>query len=365
MTENDDIRVPGTPYLVGGFVRDRLLQTNTVSQPDRDWVVVGATPEAMIAAGFTQVDSKFPVFIHPKTREEYALARTEVKAGTGHRGFQIEFNDRVTLRDDLARRDLTINAIAQDANGKVSDPFGGRRDLERKVLRHVSKAFTDDPLRVFRVARFTAILPEFQVAPSTLKLMRSMVEELDSLSAERVWAEVIKAMQGYTPYRFYYTLLDAQLVDPWFSGLAIEELADLLKYRWLRDVDALAAVGWIHDERTAIEFLRRLKAPGKIIRLVKDVARFGNSLCTAESRSAHEILDMLAAAYAFRPGVAFQRLIDSVRSLSGNELTFITELVTRIQQVRVAATTPVEYKRLLTEARIRAVDQFLTSYEDY
>ena len=173
-------------YCVGGAVRDELLG-RPVS--DRDWVVVGTTPEEMLERGFLPVGKDFPVFLHPQTKEEYALARTERKTGRGYHGFAFHASPEVTLEEDLARRDLTINAMARDETGRLIDPYGGLEDLRRKVLRHVSAAFAEDPVRILRVARFSARLPDFTLAPETLALMRRMVEEgeVDHLVPERVW----------------------------------------------------------------------------------------------------------------------------------------------------------------------------------
>ncbi len=191
-------------YLVGGAVRDGLLGK---SVQDRDWVVVGSTPEAMEAQGFTSVGKNFPVFLHPETREEYALARTEKKTGKGYKGFTFYTAKTVTLEDDLARRDLTINAMAQDQAGHLIDPFGGRHDLDKKILRHVSPAFVEDPLRVLRVARFAARFG-FRVARETRDLMREMVAtgELQTLTPERVWNELARAMAETEPSRFILVL---------------------------------------------------------------------------------------------------------------------------------------------------------------
>jgi tRNA nucleotidyltransferase (CCA-adding enzyme) len=174
--------------MVGGAVRDALLG---LPVNDRDWVVVGATPEALIAQGYLPVGKDFPVFLHPRTREEHALARTERKTAPGYRGFAVHADPGVTLEEDLARRDLTINAIAQDEAGGVVDPFGGRRDLADRVLRHVTDAFREDPVRILRVARFAARFADFRVAAETLQLMRQMVQdgEADHLVPERVWQE--------------------------------------------------------------------------------------------------------------------------------------------------------------------------------
>ncbi len=198
-------------YMVGGAVRDRLL-----GRPvnDHDWVVVGARPEDMVARGFVPVGRDFPVFLHPETHEEYALARTERKSGRGYRGFVVQTSPDVTLEEDLSRRDLTINAIASSADslgaGAIFDPYGGARDLEHRVLRHVTDAFREDPVRILRVARFAARFADFAVAPETLQLMREMVQagEADHLVAERVWQELSRGLMEDQPTRMFDVLRD-------------------------------------------------------------------------------------------------------------------------------------------------------------
>ncbi|MBI4695058.1 MAG: multifunctional CCA addition/repair protein [Gammaproteobacteria bacterium] len=191
-------------YEVGGVVRDGLLGRPV---QDRDWVVVGATTEQMIALGYRPVGRDFPVFLHPQTKEEYALARTERKTAPGYRGFAVHADPAVTLEEDLARRDLTINAMARDSSGTLVDPYGGRADLDAGILRHVTGAFVEDPLRVLRVARFAARF-DFAVAPETLALMREMSAsgELDALVAERVWTELERALGEPHPWRFVEVL---------------------------------------------------------------------------------------------------------------------------------------------------------------
>ncbi len=199
-------------YAVGGAVRDELLGLPVT---DRDWVVVGATPEDMVAQGFKPVGRDFPVFLHPKTHEEYALARTERKTGPGYRGFTIHASPEVTLEQDLERRDLTINAMARDAHGVLVDPFGGVNDLQQRRLRHVSSAFTEDPVRILRVARFAARFKQsfdFGVASETLVLMQSMVAqgEADTLVPERVWQELSRGLSESTPSELFRVLEQCQ-----------------------------------------------------------------------------------------------------------------------------------------------------------
>ena len=206
-------------YIVGGAVRDRLLG---LTPGDRDYVVVGASPEQMIAAGYKPVGKDFPVFLHPQTHEEYALARTERKTGHGYHGFSCYAAPDVTLEEDLARRDLTINAMAEDETGRVIDPYGGEQDLAARVLRHVSPAFAEDPVRILRLARFAARLPGFTVAPETQTLLQHMVQsgEAKHLVAERVWQELSRGLMAGQPERFF-TVLDS-------CGAATDLIAGIL-----------------------------------------------------------------------------------------------------------------------------------------
>jgi tRNA nucleotidyltransferase (CCA-adding enzyme) len=194
-------------WVVGGAVRDRLLG---LPAGDRDWVVVGSSPEAMVAAGYTPVGRDFPVFLHPDTREEHALARTERKSAPGYRGFHFHAEPSVTLEQDLARRDLTINAIAQAEDGSLVDPWGGQRDLTARVLRHVSAAFVEDPVRLLRLARLAARFPDFGIAEETQALLRRMVEagEVDALVPERVWQELSRGLMAQQPSRLFHVLRD-------------------------------------------------------------------------------------------------------------------------------------------------------------
>lgn len=229
-------------YLVGGAVRDQLLGLPSY---DQDWVVVGGIPEQLLAQGFRQVGKDFPVFLHPKTQEEYALARTERKSGAGYHGFEVQFDSSVSLEADLQRRDLTINAMAQDADGRIIDPYGGQKDLAARQLRHVSAAFSEDPLRVLRVARFAAKLAPFGfvLAAETLALIRQMVAsgELTALTPERVWQEVVKALQTESPSQFFKLLDEVEALPVLFPELsALKGVLQPLKHHPEGDV-------WVHS----------------------------------------------------------------------------------------------------------------------
>lgn len=212
-------------YLVGGAIRDELLQ---LPAAERDWVVVGATPAQMQAAGYRAVGKDFPVFLHPQSGEEFALARTERKTGPGYRGFVTHFSPEVSLEEDLRRRDLTINAIARAHDGILIDPYGGQRDLQLRVLRHVSPAFVEDPVRVLRVARFAARFADlgFTVAPETVDLMKTMAAsgELAALVPERVWRELARALASTRPGQFFATLQACGALE-----IVLPEIAELLR----------------------------------------------------------------------------------------------------------------------------------------
>ncbi len=208
-------------FLVGGAVRDQLLGRPVV---ERDWVVVGATPEIMLAEGYQQIQGGFPVFLHAQTNEEYALARREVKNAPGYRGFEVDYGADVTLEEDLKRRDLTINAIAEDGEGNLLDPYGGQADLEKRLLHHVSEAFTEDPVRLLRVARFAAQLGEydFEVASATRSLLQQIVSsgELSHLRSERLWKETQLALGSQHPQKFFEILTSCGALQQLFPSLA-------------------------------------------------------------------------------------------------------------------------------------------------
>ena len=213
-------------YLVGGAVRDKLLG---IEPKERDWVVVGSSPEEMKSQGYIQVGKDFPVFIHPKTGEEYALARTERKSGHGYTGFEFNINPSITLEEDLERRDLTINAIAEDEKGSLIDPFNGQQDIKDKKLRHVSNAFSEDPLRVLRVLRFKTNFPDFEIVPETEDKINEIISsgELEYLTGERIWLEMYKTKNivNFLKYIIDYKL---GFLFPGLSEITLNNAAVLL-----------------------------------------------------------------------------------------------------------------------------------------
>ncbi len=207
-------------FQVGGSVRDELMG---VQPKDRDWVVVNSSPEEMEKDGFKPIGKDFPVFLHPETNEEYALARTEKKSGVGYKGFEFYFDSSVTLEEDLKRRDFTINSIAKDKNGNIIDPFNGKLDVEKKIFRHTSSAFVEDPLRVLRFARFKSYnhLFDFEICSETVDCFEKIINarELKELSPERVWMETKKALENKHPEKFFEVIIKHKLTDPWFKKL--------------------------------------------------------------------------------------------------------------------------------------------------
>lgn len=265
-------------YLVGGAVRDRLLN---LPVKDRDWVVTGATPEQLEAQGFQQVGKQFPVFLHPNTKEEYALARKEKKQGLGYTGFICDFSPDIKLEEDLERRDLTINAIAQDKNGLLIDPFNGQKDLESRVFRHVSEAFVEDPLRVLRVARFAARFHTFgfQIAPETLDLMRTISQsgELATLSAERIWKELEKALLTPSAPIFFEVLAQTDALTtllPNFVWRPSKKLTEQLSHINLTAQQRWALLCQLTPLENLAELQARLKCPNQFKVIAEQVRDF-------------------------------------------------------------------------------------------
>ena len=292
-------------YVVGGAVRDELLG---LPVKDRDHVVVGATPEEMVRLGYKPVGKDFPVFLHPVTHEEYALARTERKSGRGYKGFTVYAAPDVTLEDDLRRRDLTINAIAKAEDGSLVDPFGGKADLEKRSLRHVSDAFAEDPVRILRVARFAARF-DFSVHPTTAALMRRMVEsgETDYLVAERVWQEFAKGLMEERPERMFDVLRDCGLLArnlPEIKALP-KRFAGSLPMRF-------AALAWQMGEKQVESLAEKLKAPNDVRELGLLAARNRTLLETA--KRPEELLDLLKKTDAFRRPDRFAELLEVAKA---------------------------------------------------
>jgi tRNA nucleotidyltransferase (CCA-adding enzyme) len=297
-------------YLVGGAVRDQLLN---LPVKERDWVVVGATTTELLNLGYRQVGKDFPVFLHPETHEEYALARLERKVGKGYTGFSFDASPNVTLEEDLKRRDITINAIAQTLTGDLIDPYHGQADLKNKILRHVSAAFVEDPVRILRIARFAARFAalNFQVAPETLELMKSMVQsgEIDALVAERVWKELERALSEKNPEKFFAVLQDCGALSVLFPTLStFEELKRASQIT--NDVKVRFAVMLHANSDAQIQALSdRYRIPNEFRELALLVARHLALYQKAKTLTADEILQGLQATDAFRREERFKNFL--------------------------------------------------------
>jgi tRNA nucleotidyltransferase (CCA-adding enzyme) len=305
-------------YLVGGAVRDKLLG---YPHHEHDWVVVGSTPETMLAEGFKPVGRDFPVFLHPETNEEYALARIERKSGHGYRGFTFLSSPDVTLEQDLERRDLTINAIAEDSDGTLIDPYGGQRDLAQRVLRHVSPAFAEDPLRILRVARFTARYHhlEFRLAPETLTMMRAIVDagEVEHLVAERVWKETERALGETDPQIYFQTLHDCDALarlcpelDQNPQGrIDLERCANKIPSTLIRFAVLCATL----DKLALLNFCERIKTPNDYRELALLVIEQCGAIASCNDPAA--ALNIIQRTDALRRPDRFTLLLDSCAAL--------------------------------------------------
>ncbi len=313
-------------YLVGGAVRDELLG---LPIQERDWVVVGGTQETMLAAGYQQVGKDFPVFLHPKTKEEYALARTERKTAKGYHGFVFDTDVSVTLEEDLMRRDLTINSIAKNELGELIDPYRGTADLQEKVLRHVSPAFSEDPVRILRVARFAARFSDFSVAHETNELMKRMVQEgeVDALVAERVWKEFEKGMSEIAPWRFIEVLDDCRALEILFPVFKNKknEITSCLKKTSSIAHDVFERITlMMQSTRLSIEIenlCKRYRAPKPIFQMVTLLIQYQPVYKNIMQLSPGDLLDLFTSLDAFRREGRFKqwlRLCEITTNILGN-----------------------------------------------
>ncbi|MCG6862046.1 MAG: multifunctional CCA addition/repair protein [Chromatiaceae bacterium] len=397
-------------YLVGGAVRDRMLG---LPHDDRDFVVVGATPEDLIAQGYRQVGKDFPVFLHPQTKEEYALARTERKTGPGYRGFSVHADPDVTLAEDLRRRDLTINALAEDEQGNLIDYYGGQSDLDDRVLRHVSTAFTEDPVRLLRVARYAARFAElgFRVAEETMALMRAMVQagEVDALVPERVWQELAKALAEPKPSRFFDVLRESGALARLFPE--VDRLFGIPQpQRWHPEIDTgihtmmvvdmavrlspdpeVVFAALTHDlgkgttppeilprhrghEQRSVDLIEglcgRLKAPRRFCELARLVARYHGMAHKVDELRPGTLLDMLQGLDVFRRPERFEQGLMAFEAdyrgrkgfqerayPQGERLRRLAAAASEVDvsAVVAAAPAPAEVPARIRDARVRAL----------
>jgi tRNA nucleotidyltransferase (CCA-adding enzyme) len=368
-------------YLVGGAVRDYLLQ-NGWSDGDKDYVVVGATPHEMIAKGFRQVGKSFPVFLHPETQEEYALARTEKKIGKGYTAFETIASPDVTLEDDLKRRDLTINAIAmpvvdgQVLTDNIIDLYDGVRDLELKVFRHVSEAFIEDPVRILRLARFACRFCEFQVAPETTALLEKMVDmgEVDALVPERVWQEWASSLDTPCPWRWFDVLescgAKAKLF-PSIENLAVKKIA--LEDALSKDMNlaALLAIELYDQDESQLSHLgRTYRIPNEYYDLALLTVKFYGLFCQ-NTWTAEGTLAFFEKTDAFRRTARFRDFVAICKVLAGAEgksivlpdLSELLDVVLKIDNQRLLSEGFVgaDFARELRQVRVETLQRYLDS----
>ena len=343
-------------YVVGGAVRDELLG---LPVQDRDHVVVGSTAEDMVAKGFKPVGRDFPVFLHPGTHEEYALARTERKSGRGYKGFMVYAAPDVTLEDDLRRRDLTINAMAKAPDGTLIDPFNGKRDLQEGVLRHVSEAFAEDPVRILRVARFAARFG-FRIAEETLALMRRMVDsgEADALVPERVWQELARGLAEPHPERMFDALERAGL-----RARLMPELREIpQKFSGARPV-RYALLCWDLDEAAVNALSDRLRAPNDERELAVLAVRLKGFVA---GKTSSELLNLFKRADAFRRPERFEQLLETASmkipgfDRSRLERSLQAALDVDAGAVAKSASAPAAISALVDQAREEAIQNALS-----
>jgi tRNA nucleotidyltransferase (CCA-adding enzyme) len=323
-------------YVVGGAVRDELLG---LPVQDHDWVVVGATPEDMVAQGFRPVGKDFPVFLHPGTHEEYALARTERKTAPGYHGFVFHTSPDVKLEDDLIRRDLTINAMARAADGTIVDPYGGQQDLRDRIFRHVSEAFAEDPVRILRLARFAARFPEFRVADSTNALMRKMVEdgEVDALVPERVWQELSRGLMEQKPSRMFEVLRDCGALARILPELdADTELMLAIDHAAGRGVDLPVRFAVLMHGlgKEIADVSKRLRVPIDCRDLAVMTAREQDNIRRAPALDPEAIVTLFERSDAFRKPERFAQMLLAAECAAPGHETHAPRLLKALEAAR-------------------------------
>jgi tRNA nucleotidyltransferase (CCA-adding enzyme) len=324
-------------YVVGGAVRDELLG---LPVQDHDWVVVGATPEQMLAQGFRPVGKDFPVFLHPDTHEEYALARTERKTAPGYHGFVFHTDPGVKLEDDLIRRDLTINAMARAEDGSIVDPYGGRQDLHDRIFRHVSEAFAEDPVRILRLARFAARFPDFRVAASTNALMQRMVEEgeADALVAERVWQELSRGLMEQKPSRMFAVLEDcgalARILPELEADAALMQVIDAAANRGAELPVRFAVLMHALGQGAIAELAKRLRVPVDCRDLAVMTARELGVLRRTPDLDAEAIVTLFERSDAFRKPERFAQMLEAAEYASPNHEMHAPRLLKALEAAR-------------------------------
>lgn len=339
-------------YLVGGAIRDELLG---LSVTERDWVVIGSTPEEMLTLGYQPVGKDFPVFLHPKTHEEYALARTERKTGKGYKGFIFHTDPNVSIEEDLKRRDLTINAIARNEQGELIDPYHGQQDLKNKILRHVSEAFAEDPVRILRVARFAAKLPHFTVNPTTQQLMRQMVHngEVDALVTERVWQEMHRALYETAPMRFFEVLNACGALAVLFPSLK-KNIPDIN----MAHLNAEQRFAFLLHQLTTADiksFCTQYKVPTDFSEPALLVNKLSSDYKTLNIRDPHALLSFLKQGDALRRPQRFMSVIQVLAHIHHvDHLSFLQHMLHVIKHVD---TKPLQEKGLKNKEFSAALEE--------
>ncbi|MGD2116851.1 MAG: multifunctional CCA tRNA nucleotidyl transferase/2'3'-cyclic phosphodiesterase/2'nucleotidase/phosphatase [Chromatiales bacterium] len=372
-------------YLVGGAVRDAQLD---IPVRERDWVVVGSTEQQMLDLGYRLLDNAFPVFAHPDTGEEYALARTEIKNGTGYKGFDVYAGPDVTLEQDLKRRDLTINAMAQDKDGNIIDPFNGRQDLQDGKLRHVSEAFVEDPVRLLRMARFAAVLGQygFHVSHPSFQLLKQMVAsgELQHLHKERVWTEMRKALAAAQPWQFFKVLgkcgaLDQLLpgVNRWINGEQMQHGEDAEPIQALQRVTShsddiavrLATIMYAAVTYGKVRLHDMLPLEKELRRLLDWLAEFDAQLLSADN--AEQLESLLRRLDVYRNRQLFDQVLQVLEAVypdNADRCTWLNDLLDRALAVSAADLPPALSGKELGEAlqnkRIRLIEAALQQRMD-
>ena len=331
-------------YLVGGAIRDELLG---LPVKEKDWVVVGASPEALLAEGFQPVGKDFPVFLHPETHEEYALARTERKVGKGYKGFTFHTEPNVKLEEDLKRRDLTVNAMARDDDGNIFDPYKGQDDLKAKILRHISPAFSEDPVRILRVARFSSKLPDFTVDSETNHLMQTMVNngEINALVSERVWQEFSRALLETQPIRFFEVLNDCDALAVLFPMLHLNSRGMLALNRAVA-LNKLAPVRFaalLHDIDCGVlaELVQRYRIPKEFSELANLSCQHTQTYADTLMADAKTMLQFIKRSDALRRPNRFQLFLNACHACIDDDQNqrrdqHIMRAINAIQQIDIA-----------------------------
>ena len=352
-------------FLVGGAIRDKILGIATEST-EKDYVVVDSSPEEMKSLGFRQVGKEFPVFLHPQSKEEYALARLERKVGKGYKGFEFNTSKSVTLEQDLSRRDLTINAIAQnkDGSGEYIDPFGGLDDIKARKLKHVSKAFTEDPVRILRTARFASRFNHlgFTIDSKTLDLMKMMVSsgEVDALTPERVFKEINLSMNSESPSIFFEVLIESGAYQRLFPMLDMTQAANLklLDHENLTSEVRLAL--WLYDQNPSnIGLLcEHLKCPKDIQQIAELVSIWHNFVSDFLSHKPEEILNFYLKTDGLRRQKRFELILDSFKYLN-IDTSPIVQLKNQLNSIKISDLKNINIAQELAEERLSVISRFI------